>query len=67
MSNVKSGRKRIKNLLFKLNDKDRNTLVCLIAKAGYSVRIGKELPEGRRQTQYFVEFWEETDDEQVKN
>lgn len=63
MSNVKPGRQRIKNLLFKLNDEDRNTLVCLIAKAGYSVRIGKERPEGRRQTQYFVEFWEEAVDD----
>lgn len=50
MNNVKPGRQRIKNLLFKLNDEDRNTLVCLIAKAGYSVRIGKERPEGRGQT-----------------
>ena len=47
MSNIKPGRKRIKNLLFKLNDEDRNTLVCLIAKAGYAVRIGKERPEGK--------------------
>lgn len=65
MSNVKSGRKRIRNLLFKLNDEDRNTLVCLIAKAGYSVRIGKERPEGRGQTQYFVEFWEEADTDAI--
>lgn len=61
MNNVKTDKKRIKNLLFKLNDEDRNTLVCLLAKAGYSVRIGKERPEGRGQTQYFVEFWEEAD------
>jgi hypothetical protein len=45
-----------------LNDEDRNTLVCLIAKAGYAVRIGKERPEGKGQTQYFVEFWEEDAD-----
>lgn len=63
MSNVKPGRQRIKNLLFKLNDEDRNILVCLIAKAWYSVRIGRERPDGKRQTQYFVEFWEEEDDE----
>ena len=63
MSNVKPGRQRIKNLLSKLNDEDRNTLVCLIAKAGYCVRIGRERPYGRRQTQYFVEFWEEEDGE----
>ena len=62
MSGNKPERFRIKNLLFKLNDEDRNTLVCLIAKAGYSVRIGKERTEGRGQTQYFVEFWEEADD-----
>ena len=62
MSDKRPERHRIKNLLFKLNDEDRNTLVCLIAKAGYSVRVGKERPEGRGQTQYFVEFWEEADD-----
>ena len=55
-------RHRIKNLLYKLNDEDRNTLVCLLAKAGYSVRIGKETPSGRKQAQYFVEFWEEAED-----
>ena len=65
MNNAKPGRQRIRNLLFKLNDEDRNTLVCLIAKAGYSVRIGKERPEGRGQTQYFVEFWEESDNDNV--
>ncbi len=63
MGNVKPGRKRIKNLLFKLNDEDRNNLVCLIAKAGYAVRIGKERPEGKGQTRYYVEFWEEADDD----
>lgn len=60
MSNVKPGRQRIKNLLFKLNDEDRNTLVCLIAKAGYSVRIGKERPEGRGQKVSFAGIiWKE--------
>lgn len=56
---AKQGRYKIKNLLMKLNDEDRNTLVCLIAKAGYAVRIGKESPGEKGQTQYFVEFWEE--------
>lgn len=60
-------RHKIKNLLMKLNDEDRNTLVCLIAKAGYAVRIGKERPGGKGQTMYFVEYWEETEDEQIRN
>ena len=34
-------RHKIKNLLMKLNDEDRNTLCCLLVKAGYAVRIGK--------------------------
>ena len=59
MSDIKHGRHRIKNRLFKLNDEDRNTLVCLLAKAGYSVKIGKEIPQGKKQTEYYVEFWEE--------
>lgn len=52
-------RYKIRNLLQKLNDEDRNTLVCLLAKAGYAVHIGKERPGGKGQTMYFVEFWEE--------
>lgn len=55
-------RHKIRNLLHKLNDEDRNSLVCLIAKAGYAVRIGNEKPEGKRQTMYFVEYWEETNE-----
>lgn len=55
-------RSRIKNLLFKLNDDDRNTLCCLLVKAGYAVKIGKERPGGKGQTQYYVEFWREDDD-----
>lgn len=62
MDDKKQERHRIKNLLYKLNDEDRNTLVCLIAKAGYAVKIGKERPGSKGQTQYFVEFWEEADD-----
>lgn len=30
-------RHRIKNLLQKLNDEDRNSLCCLLVKAGYAV------------------------------
>lgn len=53
---------KIKNLLQKLNDEDRNTLCCLLVKAGYAARIGKERPEGNKKTMYFVEFWEEDAD-----
>ena len=59
MSEEKQLRHRIKNLLYKLNDEDRSKLVQLIAKAGYAVKIGKEIPEGQKQSQYYVEFWEE--------
>lgn len=52
---------KIKNLLMKLNDEDRNTLCCLLIKAGYTVRIGKERPGGKGQTRYFVEYWEENE------
>lgn len=55
-------RHRIRNLLMKLNDEDRNTLCCLLVKSGYAVRIGKERPTGRKQAMYFVEFWEEDAD-----
>lgn len=52
-------RQRIYNLLSKLNDEDRNSLCCLLIKAGYTVRIGKERPNGKGQTKYFVEYWKE--------
>ncbi len=55
-------RHKIRNLLMKLNDEDRNTLCCLLVKAGYAVRIGKERPGGKGQTMYFVEYWEESDE-----
>ncbi len=42
-------RHRIKNLLQKLNDEDRNSLCCLLVKAGYAVRIGKRAA-GRKRT-----------------
>lgn len=37
-------------------------LCCLLVKAGYAVRIGKERPGGKGQTMYFVEYWVEGDD-----
>lgn len=52
-------RSRIHNLLCKMNDEDRSQLCCLLIKSGYAVRIGKERPGGRGQTKYFVEYWEE--------
>lgn len=54
-------RHRIYNLLGKVNDEDRRELVCLLAKCGYSVRIGKERPGNKGQTQYFVEYWRDED------
>ena len=58
---------RINNKLSKLNDDDRSNLVGLLVKAGYTVRIGKERPGNKGQTKYFVEYWEEADDEQIEN
>lgn len=53
------GRQRIYSPLNKLNDEDRQALACLLIKAGYTVRIGKEKPEGSKTYIYFVEYWEE--------
>lgn len=53
---------KIRNLLQKLNDEDRNTLCCLLIKAGYAARIGKERLDSKRQTMYYVEFWEKDTD-----
>lgn len=50
-------RQRIYSLMGKINDDDRNSLCCLLVKAGYAVRIGKERPGGKGQTKYYVEYW----------
>ncbi len=49
-------------MLQKLNDEDRNALCCLLIKAGYAARIGKERPDGKGKAVYFVGFWEEGTD-----
>ena len=60
-------RQKIHNLLFKMNDDDRNQLCCLLIKSGYAVRIGKERPGGKGQTKYYVEYWEEIDNDNENN
>lgn len=52
-------RNKIENILGKLNDEDRSSLACLLIKAGYAVKIGKEVPEGKKAAKYYVEYWEE--------
>lgn len=52
-------RNRIENILGKLNDDDRNALAVLLIKAGYAVKIGKEVPAGKKAAKYYVEYWEE--------
>lgn len=59
---IDKARHKIGNLLLKLNDEDRNTLCCLLIKAGYAARIGKERSGSKGKTIYFVEFWEEDAD-----
>lgn len=54
-------RQRIKNLNNKLNDEDRQNICKYLVKAGYTVRIGKEKPEGKKSPVYFIEYWEEED------
>lgn len=49
------------------NEDDRLRLVCLLAKAGYSVRIGRSIVKGKENKQnapmeYFVEYWEDDDE-----
>ena len=52
-------RNKIENILGKLNDEDRSKLAGLLIKAGYAVKIGKEVPEGKKTARYYVEYWEE--------
>ena len=40
-----------------LNEADRLELGRLLIKAGYAVKVGSEVKNGK--TIYFVEFWEE--------
>lgn len=53
------GRQRIDNLLGKLNDDDRRDLCCILIKAGYAVKIGKEKRDSKTKAMYYVEFWQE--------
>lgn len=52
-------RQKISNLSNKLNDEDRRNLCCLLIKAGYAARIGKEKVSTKSKNTYFVEYWEE--------
>lgn len=54
-------RQRIYSPSGKLNDSDRQTICTYLVKAGYTVRIGKEKPEGKKSPVYFIEYWEEED------
>lgn len=50
------------------NEDDRLQLIGLLAKAGYSVRIGRSVVKGKEnkqnaQMEYFVEYWEEGESE----
>lgn len=36
---------------------DRDALVCILAKNGYTVRIGREKRGKSNSYTYFVEFW----------
>lgn len=60
-------RQKISNLLNKLNDDDRTTLCCLLIKAGYAARIGKERQGNKGKVSYFVEYWEEKENEQKQD
>ncbi|MCD8150560.1 MAG: hypothetical protein LUE92_13590 [Clostridiales bacterium] len=65
------GRNRIYSLRkgsVQWNEDDRLALCSLLAKAGYAVRIGRGAVPGTAakknvQYEYFVEYWEETQDE----
>lgn len=52
-------RQRIYNYMNKVNDDDRQQLALLLIKSGYSVRLGKETPPGKRTPTYYVEYWKE--------
>lgn len=45
-----------------LNDADRLEIAKFLVKAGYSVRLGKEVIPGKKQNRLFIEFWEESDE-----
>lgn len=42
----------------RLNEDDRLELARLLLKAGYTVRIGREKPPGKKTNAYFVEYEE---------
>ncbi len=59
-----SNRQRIYPVLKgKINDDDRTAMTALLIKAGYTARIGSEKPNGKGQSIYFIEYWEENDEQ----
>ncbi|HIW86026.1 MAG TPA: resolvase [Candidatus Eubacterium faecipullorum] len=53
-------RQRIENTARQeLNDEDRLELCRLLIKAGYTVRLVKEKPEGKNRYEKYIEYWEE--------
>lgn len=43
----------------KINDEDRTAISALLIKAGYTVRVASEKPNGKGQSVYFIEYWED--------
>lgn len=53
-------RQRIENTARQeLTDDDRLALCTLLVKAGYSVRLVKEKPEGKNRYIKYIEYWNE--------
>lgn len=53
-------RQRIENTARQeLNDEDRLELCRLLIKAGYTVRLVKEKPEGKNRYEKYIEYWKE--------
>jgi len=48
-----------------LNETERLEIARLLLKAGYTARLGRERPAGKNSGNfdYFIEFWEGTDNE----
>ena len=53
-------RQRIENTARQeLNDEDRLELCRLLIKAGYTVRLVKEKPEGKKRYEKYIKYWKE--------
>lgn len=61
-SNLKGRKKAMDNVRKRLKiekEEDRTTMVGILAKNGYALRIIREKPDKKNKFNHFIEYWQE--------